>query len=339
MKKYAIFGSLSGKVVIAVILGLFLILLLLVINDHDFKELSSTKVNPDVTFMGEDIEKMSEEEVTECVKQVSRKMYRNPVDASIDPVTEGVIPELYGCQVDIAATVQKILSASQGDIVDPVLNEILPQYTIENFPEAPLYQGNSAKKQVSFLVNVAWGEQHIQEMLGIMEEHNIKSTFFFIGKWAGKNPDLVKEIVSRGHEAANHGYRDTVLMSRLSAEEIKADICKTNNLIKEITGDEVKFFSSHCGELNEDILRTTAELNMRTIMWSLDTVDWKLPGAEKMAEKILNGAHNGATVLMHPTEQTQEALIIIIKGLKEQGYDIVTLSELINPCYWSYENL
>ncbi len=340
MKKYAIFGSLSGKVIIAVILSLFLILLLSVTRNHDFKEISSDKVKPGVTFMGKNLEKMTEAEVTESVKQVSSELYGNPVDAFIEPVTKGVIPELYGYQVDTGATVEKILRAPQGDNVDPVLKDIRPQYTMENYPDAPLYQGNSAKRQVSFLVNVAWGEEYMQEMLDIMKKHNIKSTFFFTGKWVEKNPEIVKDIVSRGHEAANHGYRDTVLMSQLSAEEIKTDIVKTNSLIKKITGEErVRFFSSHCGEITRDILNTTAGLKMRTVMWSLDTVDWMLPGAKIMADKIIKGAHNGATVLMHPTEQTPEALEIIIQGLEEQGYEIVTLSELINPSYLSYENI
>ncbi|PKM82498.1 MAG: hypothetical protein CVU88_03240, partial [Firmicutes bacterium HGW-Firmicutes-13] len=280
MRKYIVFRTLSGRAVIGVIMLLSLILLILLVlpgSRQKIKEYPESRVKDGVTFMGEDVGGLSEEEVTALVREYYVQIEKEPVDAVIDPVTGGVIPELYGYELDIYSTTKKIIGAFRGETVLPVVDKIIPEKTMKDFPEAPLHQGNPEKKQVSFLVNVAWGDEYIHNLLDVMEENNVRSTFFFVGKWVEKTPELVLEIISRGHEAANHGYRDTVIMSELTLEEIKADITKTNYLLRDITNREVKYFSSHCGEINEDVLRITAELNMRTVMWSLDTVDWMLP--------------------------------------------------------------
>lgn len=340
MRKYVIFRTLSGKVVVGVILlFLFLLLLMLMPGSRErIKEHSDGRVEEGVIFMGEDMGGLTEKEVTALVTEYSGVIDTDPIDAFIDPGTGGVIPELNGNKLDILSTSEKIMEAFQGETVFPVVNKILPGKSMKDFPEAPIYQGNPHKKQVCFLVNVAWGNEYIHDLMEAMEENNARSTFFFMGKWVEQNQELVLEIISRGHEAANHGYRDNVLMSQLSTEEIRADIIKTNYLLREITNQEIKYFSSHCGEVNEDILKITAKLDMRAIMWSLDTVDWMLPGVEVMAEKILKEAHHGALVLIHPTEQTADALRIIIKGLTDEGYKIVPLSELLSPDYQEVRN-
>lgn len=74
-----------------------------------------------------------------------------------------------------------------------------------------------------------------------------------------------------------------------------------------------------------------SEQGYLTVLCSLDTADWMRPGVERIVRRIVPRAHNGGIVLMHPTEQTPQALIQIIKGLKEQGYKLVTISQLLSP--------
>lgn len=336
MKKYAIFKTLPGKGTVMIILFAVLLLTILMLKGDKQGNYSQNLVKEGVIFLGKDLGGFTKEEAGAAIESVRSRLEREPVDAYIDPENKGVIPELLGYKIDISSTLERVLEAGEGKRVSPVIKNVLPAITMHDFPLAPLYQGNPEKKQISFLVNVAWGEEYLEDMLEIMEANEVVSTFFFVGKWIDKNPQLVQEIYMRGHEVANHGYRDTVLMSQLSFEEIKEDITKTNLLIKELTGEETRYFSSHCGELNENILEASAELGVRTVMWSLDTVDWKLPGEDRMAEKILSNSHPGATVLMHPTPQTPKALELIIEGLKEQEYQMVCLTELIDPDYYKY---
>lgn len=333
MKRFILFKTMSAKAILMFILIIIFLVILLWGGVKSFKNLKTIEVRPGITYLEEDVGGFQENELTRLVAEKVKDLEQPPIDAVLDPINGGVIPELNGIQVDIKATVQNILMAHPGEEVSPVFVKIEPQRTMKDYPTAPLYRGNPNKKQITFLVNVAWGNKYIEEMLEVLDRHQVSCTYFFVGKWAEKNQEMVRQIVSRGHEAANHGYSDSVLMSQLSPKEMERDIQKTNDVLKELTGTDPLFFSSHCGELNEDILEVSARLNMRTVMWSLDTVDWKLPGAEVMADKILGGAHNGATVLMHPTEQTPAALEIIIQGLKEQGYALVPLSRLTDPDY------
>ncbi|UNC91845.1 polysaccharide deacetylase family protein [Candidatus Contubernalis alkaliaceticus] len=338
MKKYIIFKSLSSKKIIILLIIMAVTLILLWAGIKQVKVLEPLKVKPGVIYLGEEVGGLKQEEVISLVTGKVGEVEQPPVDAVVDPVNGGVIPELNGLMVDIQATAEKILRVDSREVVSPVTEIVEPQKTLKDFPNAPLYRGNPEKNEISFLINVAWGNEYMEDMLEVLDRYQVSCTYFFVGKWAEKNPDMVRQIISRGHEAANHGYRDSVLMSQLSSEEMKEDIQKTNEVLRELTGSVPQFFSSHCGELNQDLLEVTAGLNMRTVMWSLDTVDWMLPGVKVMVDKVLGGAHNGATVLMHPTEQTPEALEIIIQGLEEQGYQLVPLSRLIDPDYYS-ENL
>ncbi len=333
MKKFLIFKTISFKSLLVIIILFIVLIILFWGGAKHLKSWKTVEVKPGVTCLGEDVSGLQEEELTLVVGRKAQDFKKPPVDASLEPVTGGVITEINGVQMDIECTVKRILEAYPGEEVSPVFISIEPQITMEDYPKAPLYRGNPDKKQIAFLINVAWGNEYIEEMLEVLDRYQVSCTFFFVGKWAEKNPELVRQIVSRGHEAANHGYSDSVLMSQLSPEEMERDIEKTNHIVRELTGVNPVFFSSHCGELNEDLLEACGRLNMRMVMWSLDTVDWKLPGAEVMAEKILAGAHNGATVLMHPTEQTPAALEIMIPGLQEQGFTLVSLSRLIDPDY------
>ncbi|RQD75393.1 MAG: hypothetical protein D5R97_05945 [Candidatus Syntrophonatronum acetioxidans] len=333
MKRYAIFKTIPGIGTVVVIIFAVLLLTLLMLKGSSQGGFGEKTVQEGVTFLKKDLSGKVEEEVRLIIELARPLLERDPVNAYIDPETKGVIPELLGYKIDATSSLERILEASEGEEVYPLIKKISPDITINDFPDAPLYQGNPEKKKIAFLINVAWGDEYLEDMLEVLEANQVSSTFFFVGKWMEKNSGMVQEIYRRGHEVANHGYRDTVLMSQLSLEEVKEDIIKTNLLIKDLTGEQARYFSSHCGELNKDILEAAAELGMRAVMWSLDTVDWKLPGEENMAEKILTNSHPGATVLMHPTPQTPGALALIIKGLKEQGYELVNLTRLIDPDY------
>jgi len=264
--------------------------------------------------------------LTESLKQL-------PMDAEYDSVNKSVIPEINGFEIDVAATAEKIRKARNGANITPEWREIQPQATILDFRDLPIYQGNPVKNQVTLVVNVSWGNEYLEEMLEIMKEENVVASFFLVGRWAKENPDMVRKIHDLGHDFGNHGYSDPH-MKDLGPEEIKDEIIRTNEVVEGLTGSKVQWFSPPYGEKVEKIYAAAAELDMYTVLWSLDTIDWTLPGEDKIVERIVNNLHNGAIILMHPTEQTPGALRQIIAGIKEQGLQTVTVSELLNPCYW-----
>lgn len=267
------------------------------------------------------------------VARLTESLKQPPVPAQYDEVNKAVIPDIHGFEIDIAGTVAKIRSARKGANVIPVWRDVPAEKTLADFMELPIYQGNPLKKQVSLVINVSWGNEYLEELLDILAEEKVAASFFLVGRWAEANPQLVQRIYDLGHDLGNHGYSDPH-MQDMTPEAIKDEIIKTNDIVAGLTGFEVKWFSPPYGEKVEKIYQAAAELGMHTVLWSLDTVDWTLPGEDVIVERIVNNLHNGAIVLMHPTEQTPGALRRIIASIREQGYQAVTVSELLDPCYW-----
>jgi probable sporulation protein (polysaccharide deacetylase family) len=192
----------------------------------------------------------------------------------------------------------------------------------------PYYSGVTEDKKAALKINVAWGEDHIPQMLEVLDDHEVKATFFFLGKWVEKFPELTKRIQEEGHEIANHGY-EHVHPKQLSKEEIMGLIKKNEEIIKEVTGQKTNLFAPPYGEVNETITEAADEIGYTTIMWSADTIDWQRPDPEVIKERVLTKIEPGGIVLMHPTEPTAQALPQIISELREKDYELVTVSQLL----------
>ncbi|HHY81063.1 MAG TPA: polysaccharide deacetylase family protein [Clostridiales bacterium] len=192
----------------------------------------------------------------------------------------------------------------------------------------PIYQGNSSKPIIAFECNVVWGTEYIAPMLDILKKYDIHITFFVGGDWAKDNEELLKRMVEEGHEIGNHGYNHKH-HSRLSLDENRKEILDTEKVIESITGVKTKLFAPPYGEYNDTTVQAADSLGYRTIMWSIDTIDWRRDGTDKIIQRVLKNPHNGALVLMHPTADTISALPVIIERLMEQGYSIGTVSDAI----------
>ncbi len=192
----------------------------------------------------------------------------------------------------------------------------------------PYYQGMGEGNKVSLAINVDWGEEYIPDMLKVLAQNDVKVTFFLTGRWTANNPDLAKQIAAAGHEIGNHAYSHTSPNS-LSYEENRQEIQKTAAAIKEATGVECKLYAPPSGENGSQVLQAAQDEGYATILWSIDTVDWKRPAPEVISKRVLKKAHAGAIILAHPTNPTLEALPTILQGLKNAGYEFVTVSENI----------
>ena len=193
----------------------------------------------------------------------------------------------------------------------------------------PIYQGDTSKRAMALTINIDWGEEYLKPMLEILERENVKVTFFPTGRWASKNPEIIKLIHEKGHEIGNHGYSHPHV-DQLSKEENKQEILKTQEIIKNIIGIETTLFATPYGEKKQHVIDAAGELGYRTIFWTIDTVDWQRHRtADVIANKVIENAENGAIVLMHPTENTTKALPIMIEALKEKGYELITVSDIL----------
>ena len=270
-------------------------------------------------------------ELEDLVRAAAEKHRADPVDAVYNSAYNIVIPELNGYRIDQQATLARLMAAAPGEAVAPVWQDLLPAVTAADHPAAVIERGNPARQRVAFMINVAWGNEYLPEMLDILEQHDAQGTFFIVGRWAERFPDLLQEIHRRGHELANHGYDDGEVMPDLDYNATISSLRRTNEIIEKFTGQQPRYFSPHKGEYSSTTCRAAAALGMRLLVWTLDTVDWKRPGEEAMAQRILDNLSPGAIILMHPTEQSAGFLRMVIPQIKSRGYRVVAVKELLSP--------
>ena len=192
----------------------------------------------------------------------------------------------------------------------------------------PIYQGRTDIKAVALAVNVDWGEDIVPGMIDLFEKEEISATFFVTGRFASKFPQVVKSIATAGHEVGNHGYSHKH-PDKIGFVENQREISRTEEELKQVVGKPVKLYAPPYGECSVPVVEAAEKLGYKTIMWTIDTVDWKGGTARGIADKVVTKAQNGAIILMHPKPVTLEALPIIIRELKAQGYEFQKISQII----------
>lgn len=255
--------------------------------------------------------------------------YKKPaVNATVDKVWKA-IPGINGLKVDIEASYEKMRKDGEFSESKVVYNQVSPSIHLEDLPAAPIYRGNPEKNMVTLLVNVAWGNEYLPSMLKILNAHNVKTTFFLDGSWTKKNPTMAKMIVDEGHEIGNHAYSHPD-MKKLSKARISEEISKTNEVISATVDVKPKWFAPPSGSFRQDVVDIANNLDMYTILWTVDTVDWRNPESSAMAQKVLRKIEPGAIILMHPTASSTGGLEQLIVGIKAKGYQINTVTNLLS---------
>jgi peptidoglycan-N-acetylglucosamine deacetylase len=200
---------------------------------------------------------------------------------------------------------------------------------MDNNKQIPIYCVDTPEKKIAISFDAAWGADKTEELLKILKEHNIKTTFFLVGFWVDKFPEMVKKISDEGHEVANHSARHPQ-MSTLSKEQIITELNSTSAKIEAIIGKPTTLLRPPFGDYNNRLIETSHELGYQVIQWDVDSLDYKDYGTQSIVDRVLKKVKNGSIVLFHNNATyTPEALPIILDELQKQGYEIVPISELI----------
>lgn len=195
----------------------------------------------------------------------------------------------------------------------------------------PIYCVKTNEKKVALSFDAAWGNEDTRNILDILAKNEVHVTFFMTGEWIRHYPDDVKAILAAGHDLGNHSENHKQ-MSKLTADQCRTELQKAHDRVKELTGVEMTLFRPPYGDYNNTLVDVTNSMGYHCIQWDVDSLDWKDYGTESIIKAVLNHKHlgNGSIILMHNgAKYTPQALDAIIKGLKEQGYEIVPISELI----------
>ncbi|QED50078.1 polysaccharide deacetylase family protein [Cytobacillus dafuensis] len=262
------------------------------------------------------------------IESKSEDYYIPPQDAKIDRVWKA-IPGLNGLKVDIEASYKKMKPNGVFSEEKLVFHQIQPKVNLSDLPPNPIYKGHPDKQMVSLLINVAWGNEYLTDMLATLKKHNVSASFFLEGRWAQNNPELARMIEAAGHEIGNHSFTHPN-MEIISSSKTREEIQKTNEVIKAITEKPIKWFAPPSGSYRNETVQIAAEEKLGTVMWTVDTVDWKKPSPEQLLNRVMSKVDNGSMILMHPTDPTAKSLNQLILQLKQRGFQIGTVSELLS---------
>ncbi len=197
--------------------------------------------------------------------------------------------------------------------------------------ELPIYSVDTDEKKISISFDAAWGAEDFNQIMDVLDKHEVKTTFFMTGDWVEKYPECVKTLVKKGHDLGNHSATHPD-MTTLSTEKQKEQILQVHNAVKALTGYEMELFRPPYGAYNNEVIRTCYEAGYYPVQWSVDSLDWKDYDAATIISNVCNhkALGNGAIILCHNgAKYTADALDEMLTNLENQGYEIVPISKLI----------
>lgn len=203
----------------------------------------------------------------------------------------------------------------------------------ENLQSGPMAiaRVKTEDKVCAITFDISWGDKYSPSILDTLKKNNVKATFFIMGPWTLKYPDIARRIAMDGHEIGSHGYKHENYGEK-NDEWIRNDIQKAHAQIAEITGKEATLLRPPNGHYSKKSVQLSQELGYKTIIWDADSLDWKNPGTDVVIKRVLTKTKPGSIILLHASDtpiQTAEALPTIIEGLKAQGYTFMTVGELL----------
>lgn len=194
--------------------------------------------------------------------------------------------------------------------------------------DLPIYCVNRDDNKISISFDAAWGGDKTLGILDLLDEYNIKTTFFLVDIWTQKYPELVKEIVARGHEIGNHSTSHPQ-MSKLNETQIAKELNTQADNVLAIAGVRPVLFRPPYGDYNNRVITTARAQGFVPIQWSVDSLDWKNRGAQEIINRATK-VKSGDIVLFHNDSQyILDALPAVLKYYAENGYSVVPISEIL----------
>lgn len=202
-------------------------------------------------------------------------------------------------------------------------------YFGKSMRKVPIYSVKTEEKKVAISFDAAWGADKTRDIMDNLEKYDCNATFFLVGFWIDKYSDIVKEIDERGFEIGSHSNTHPDL-TKLSRDKIEIELETTSKKLENITGKKVNVFRSPFGAYNNTSIEVAESQGLTTIQWDVDSLDWKGISAQNICSNVLPKVKPGSIILCHNnSDHIVEALPTILSTLKERGYSVVSVSELI----------
>ena len=275
-------------------------------------------------------------------KYIRRGKKREKTNRGLRDLLRGILPErkegqsgeeyakqrmLWGLKCGIYALA--MLAVLRGVLVTAKANISVSNSV--NGKELPIYCVETAEPKVALTFDAAWGNEDTAQILEILKKHDVHVTFFMTGGWVESYPDDVRAILAAGHDLGNHSENHKN-MSRLSDGEKKDELMKVHEKVRDLTGYEMFLFRPPYGDYDNAVVNVAKDCGYFAIQWDVDSLDWKDYGVDSIIKTVTEHKHlgNGSIILCHNGAKfTAQALDTLITKLKDKGYTIVPVSELI----------
>lgn len=215
----------------------------------------------------------------------------------------------------------------------PVDMRILQQ----RYPDTFILQGPADQNRIALTFDDGPDPRFTEEVLDVLNQYNVPATFFLMGSRAVAFPEIAQRINNEGHVIGNHTYFHPNLVEEGDIPTLEREVARTEDALNDVIGYRTSLFRPPYGFLYNELVEKLAEMQYLIIGWSVDSLDWQEDPPEVIASNVLDNVHPGAVILMHDgadwdgdRTNTIESLRQIIPTLQEQGYEFVTVPELLN---------
>ncbi len=213
-------------------------------------------------------------------------------------------------------------------VVDARVLDVSSVYFTKN-KKLPIYSVETNNNEVAISFDAAWGADKTREIMATCDYYNVKATFFLVGFWIEKYPEMVKEIYNNGFEIGIHSNTHPD-MTKLTKTQIKNELETNIKLVEDLTGFRAKLFRPPYGYYNNNLIDVCEELGLSCIEWSVDSLDWKGLTAGEIAGRVTSKAKKGSIVLFHNnSDNIIDGLKLVLEYFKCNNTNVIPIGNLI----------
>ncbi|MFY9645522.1 MAG: polysaccharide deacetylase family protein [Terriglobales bacterium] len=196
--------------------------------------------------------------------------------------------------------------------------------------------GIRGSKQIALTYDDGPNDPHTLRLLDVLAKHNVRATFFMIGRHVQQRPDIARAVADAGHVIGNHTFTHPLLIFK-SAEQTRTELVQCRSTLEDAIGEHSNLFRPPFGGRRPATLRIARELELNTVMWNVTGYDWNAPPAAAIEKKVASQMRGGDVILLHDgghlamgadRAQTVIATDNLIRQYKDQRYEFVSVKNL-----------
>lgn len=193
-------------------------------------------------------------------------------------------------------------------------------------------------KQIALTYDDGPNDPHTLKLLEVLAKHNVRATFFMIGRYVRQRPDIVREVARAGHVIGNHTFTHPLLIFQ-SDEATRAQLLDCRAALHDAIGEHSNLFRPPFGGRRPSTLRVARELGLEPVMWNVTGYDWDAPPASRIEKKVIRQMRGGDVILLHDGGhkamgadrlQTVIATDLLIRRYMDQGYEFVAVGTAVS---------